>query len=35
VNWSPSGKGKRVLTAVVSDTAGRQTQARRVIRVCG
>ena len=35
VNWTPSGKGRRVLTAVVSDTAGRQTQARRVVRVCG
>ena len=35
VNWTPSGKGKRVLTAIVSDTAGRQTQAKRVVRVCG
>jgi minor extracellular serine protease Vpr len=35
LNWKAGGKGKRVLTAVVSDTAGRQTQAKRVIRVCG
>jgi Bacterial Ig domain len=35
LNWKAGAKGKRVLTAVVSDTAGRQTQAKRVIRVCG
>ena len=33
--WSARGKGKRVLTAVVSDTAGREAQAKRVVRVCG
>jgi hypothetical protein len=35
LNWTPRGKGKRVLTAIVSDTAGRQTQAKRIVRVCG
>jgi len=33
--WAASGKGKRVLTAVVSDTAGREAQAKRIVRVCG
>ncbi|MFY9578976.1 MAG: S8 family serine peptidase [Gaiellaceae bacterium] len=33
--WAASGKGKRVLTAVVSDTAGREAQAKRVVRGCG
>jgi len=33
--WAASGKGKRVLTAVVSDTAGREAQAKRVLRGCG
>jgi hypothetical protein len=32
--WAASGKGKRVLTAVVSDTAGREAQAKRIVRVC-
>jgi hypothetical protein len=32
--WRASGKGRRVLTAVVSDTAGREAQATRVVRVC-
>jgi hypothetical protein len=32
--WSASGKGRRVLTAVVSDTAGREARAKRVVRIC-
>ena len=35
VTWAARGKGKRILTSVVSDTAGRQTQAKRVVRICG
>ena len=35
LTWSASGKGKRVLSAVVSDTAGREAEAKRVVRVCG
>ena len=34
LSWSARGSGKRLLTAVVSDTAGREAQARRVVRVC-
>jgi minor extracellular serine protease Vpr len=35
ITWGASGKGRRVLTAVVSDTAGREARAKRVVRVCG
>jgi minor extracellular serine protease Vpr len=35
VAWTAHGKGRRVLTAVVSDTAGREARARRVVRLCG
>jgi hypothetical protein len=35
VGWTASGKGKRVLTAIVSDTAGREAETKRVVRVCG
>lgn len=34
LSWSAGRKGKRVLTAVVSDTAGREARAKRVVRVC-
>ncbi len=33
--WRPSGAGKgHTLTAVVSDTRGREAEAARVVRVC-
>jgi hypothetical protein len=36
-NWSTRGakRGRHTLTAVVSDTAGRESRAARVVRVCG
>ena len=36
LGWSVGrAKGKRVLTAVASDTAGREARAKRTVRVCG
>ena len=35
LNWRPGGKrGKRTLTAIVSDTRGREAEATRTVRVC-
>jgi hypothetical protein len=35
--WRAGGarKGRHQLTAIVSDTAGRESEALRVVRVCG
>jgi hypothetical protein len=36
ITWATNGaaKGRHTLTAAVSDTAGRETRAKRVVRVC-
>jgi subtilisin family serine protease len=35
VTWNASGRGKRVLSAIVSDSSGREARARRTVRLCG
>ena len=35
LNWRPRGKrGAHVLTAIVSDTRGREAEATRTVRLC-
>jgi Bacterial Ig domain len=33
--WNASGRGKRTLTAVVSDSSGREARTKRTVRICG
>jgi hypothetical protein len=35
VTWNAAGRGARTLTAVVSDSGGREAKATRRVRVCG
>jgi hypothetical protein len=35
ITWKPgAARGKRTLTAAVSDTAGREARAKRTVRIC-
>jgi hypothetical protein len=35
LNWRPrGGRGRRTLTAIVSDTRGREAEAARTVRIC-
>jgi hypothetical protein len=33
--WKAGGRGKRTLTAIVSDSGGREARAKRTVRLCG
>jgi subtilisin family serine protease len=35
LTWNASGRGKRTLTAIASDSAGREARAKRTVRLCG
>jgi hypothetical protein len=35
LTWNASGRGKRTLTAIASDSSGREARAKRTVRVCG
>jgi hypothetical protein len=36
LTWNASGgRGKRTLTAIVSDSSGREARAKRTVRLCG